>query len=44
MDEAGHVQREFQIETTPEAIARCAAPVGSAHAGVLEATVHTWAI
>lgn len=44
MDEAGHVQREFQIEATPEAIDRFAAPLGPADAVVLEATFHTWAI
>jgi transposase len=44
LDEAGLVQREFQIETTPEAIDRVAAPLGPADAGVLEAPCHTWAI
>ena len=44
MDEAGHVQREFQIEATPEAIDRFAAKLGPADAVVLEATFHTWAI
>jgi len=44
MDEAGHVQREFQSETTPGAIDRFAAKLGPADAVVLEATFHTWAI
>jgi len=44
MDGVGQIQREFQIETTPEAIDRFAAQLGPADAVVLEATFHTWAI
>src|SRR5262249_13647752 len=44
MHEVGHVQREFQIETMPEAIDRFAITLGPADAVVVEATLPTWAI